>query len=211
MARRVGRIIMGLSPPKTLLWERRGQSKAEKEDILKTLQDRQREAGHLLMAVQGGSLSEGIDYPGNLLRAVIVAGLGLSPPQIEVEALRSFYSSRFGRRKGYEYAYLYPALNRLVQCAGRCIRSEEDVAAVIVLDNRLLRPFYRSRLPEGFSPIPCRDLSRRVRSFFYERHHLTDGADQARSGGGPQPDGVDGQEGGGEGQAIEGVPPPPSR
>jgi DNA excision repair protein ERCC-2 len=208
MARRVGRILMDLHPPKTLLWERKGQSKAEKEDILKALENGRRGGGCLMMAVQGGSLSEGIDYRGNLLQAVIVAGLALSPPQLEIEALRSFYSRRFGRRKGYEYAYLYPALNRLVQCAGRCIRSPEDVAVVVILDSRLLRRFYRSRLPDGFQPTPCVDPAERVRSFFYERHLLATSADQAGSRGRPEVDGVDGQEGGGEGPVVEGVSPP---
>ncbi len=211
MAREVGRILQRIGPPKAMVWERRGQTKAEKEGILMTLELGRETGGRLMMGVQGASLSEGIDYPGNLLRAVIVAGLALNPPQIEVQALRSFYSRRFGRRKGYEYAYLYPALNRLVQCGGRCIRGPEDVAAVVVLDNRLLRPFYSSRLPRGFHPAAPRDLVGSVRSFFYERQPPKVGADQERGGSRSKADGMDGPEGGGEEQAPQGLPARPAR
>lgn len=211
MARQIGNLLRRLGPPKSLLWERRDQTKAEKEDLLKALEMEGKDGGRLLMAVQGGSLSEGIDYPGNLLRGVIVVGLALNPPQLEVEALRSFYSRRFGRVKAYEYAYLYPALNRLVQCAGRCIRGPEDVAAVVVLDNRLQRSFYNSRLPKGFHPAAHWDLARRVRSFFYARLNLADNADQERGGGGSRAEGVDGQAIGGEVEAHQGLPTSPAR
>ncbi|MFQ5553178.1 MAG: ATP-dependent DNA helicase, partial [Thermoplasmata archaeon] len=138
LGRQVGEALTGFPLRKRMLWEHRNQPKAVKEGLLEMLQVGQAGSGCLLMAVQGGSLSEGIDYPGNLLSGVIVAGLALSPPDLRAEALRSFYARRFGRRRGYAYAYLYPALNRAVQCAGRCIRGEEDVAAVVILDDRVL-------------------------------------------------------------------------
>ncbi len=195
MARRVGDIIYALKPPKTMLWERRGQSKEDKEGLLKVLKLAEGDRGYLLIAVQGASLSEGIDYPGNLLSGVIVAGLALNPPDLKVKAFREFYAKLFGRRSAYEYAYLYPALNKLVQCAGRCIRGPSDIAVVAILDNRLLRPFYKSRLPSGFSPAAPPDLPERVRTFFY---NLQDGkyvADQERGRGSPDTDGVEGKEG----------------
>ncbi len=206
MARRVGEILHRLEPPKALLWERRGQSKAEKEGLLRVLKRSGRDPGCLLMAIQGASLSEGMDYPGNLLSGVVVAGLALNPPDLRVEALRAFYAKMFGRRRAYEYAYLYPALNKLVQCAGRCIRSPDDVAAVVVLDNRLLRTFYKSRLPAGFDPVAPTDLAGAVRSFFYARQDEKYIADQARGGGRPEPHRVDGSESGGEAESPKGLP-----
>ncbi|MEE9593583.1 MAG: ATP-dependent DNA helicase [Thermoplasmata archaeon] len=171
VARQIGDVLMAFPLRKRMLWERRGQPKAVKEGLLQMLQAGRGGHGSLLMAVQGGSLSEGMDYPGNLLSGVIVAGLALSPPDLRVEALRSFYARRFGRQRGYAYAYLYPALNRAVQCAGRCIRGEEDVAAVVILDDRVLRPFVRSRLPHGFRPRPSDDVAAEVRTFFYGGQH----------------------------------------
>ncbi|MFQ6013504.1 MAG: ATP-dependent DNA helicase [Thermoplasmata archaeon] len=208
VGRRVGEALGSFLLEKRMLWEHRGQSKAVKEGLLQMLQAGREGGGCLLMAVQGGSLSEGIDYPGNLLSGVIVAGLAISPPHMRVEALRSFYAGRFGRRRAYEYAYLYPALNRAVQCAGRCIRGEEDVAAVVLLDDRILRPFVRSRLPSGFRPRPTRDAAAAVRTFFYGGQHETARAPSPRGRGPHHPNGVAGATGGGEASRPEGVPPP---
>lgn len=210
VAREVGSLLAA-DPPKPLLWERRGQTKAEKEGLLRRLEAAREGPGSLLLAIQGGSLSEGIDYPGNLLRAVLVVGLALRPPRLEAEALRAHYARLFGRRKGYEYAVLVPALHRLVQCAGRCIRGPEDVAAVVVLDNRLLRPFYRSRLPPGFEPEAPPDLAAAVRSFFYGGPHRTARVAAPGRGGGHHPDGVARAPGRGEAPDPEGVPGPRPR
>ncbi len=166
VGRQIGDALRSFPLKKRLLWEHRGQSKAVKEDLLEMLRAGRETDGYLLMAVQGGSLSEGIDYPGNLLKGVIVAGLSMNPPDLRVEALRSFYATRFGRRRGYEYAYLYPALNRAVQCAGRCIRGEDDVAAVVILDDRILRPSVRARLPRTFRPRSSWDVAAEVRTFY---------------------------------------------
>jgi DNA excision repair protein ERCC-2 len=171
VGRQIGEALRSFPLEKRLLWEHRGQTKAVKEDLLEMLRAARETDGYLLMAVQGGSLSEGIDYPGNLLKGVIVAGLSVNPPDLRAEALRSFYASRFGRRHGYEYAYLYPALNRAVQCAGRCIRGEDDVAAVVILDDRILRPSMRARLPRNFRPRPSWDVAAEVRTFFYGGQH----------------------------------------
>lgn len=207
MAREVGRHLLS-APPKPLLWERRGQSREAKEGVLRTLERGREGEGCLLLAVQGASFSEGVDYPGDLLRAVLVAGLALNPPRLEVEALRAFYAQRFGRRRAYDYAYVYPALHKMVQCAGRCIRGPEDVGAVVLLDRRVLRPFYRSRLPEGFQPLAPRRLAARVRSFFYGGPGPSGGADQAGGGGRAPADDVAGPPRSGEAARAEGLPPP---
>lgn len=210
LAQGIGALLQTLHPPKVLLWERRGQTKAQKERLLQVL-GQPPSGGCLLLAVQGGSFSEGIDYPGDLLNGVLVVGLALQPPELGVGALRTFYSTRFGRRRAYEYASLFPALNRVVQCAGRCIRSPEDVGAIVLLDRRLLRPFYRSRLPLGFEPLACDDLPRTVRTFF--ESHALGGIRAAEAGrrGGPDPGYVAGSGGGPQNEGAEGIPPPRDR
>ncbi|MDX1534194.1 MAG: ATP-dependent DNA helicase, partial [Thermoplasmata archaeon] len=170
VALQVGEALRSFGLEKRVIWERRGQSKAAKEGLVRRLQS-ERGGGCLLMAVQAGSLSEGIDYPGNVLQGVIVAGLSVSPPDLHTEALRGYYVHRFGRGRAYDYAYLYPALNRAIQCAGRCIRGSEDVAAVVILDARILRPSVRSRLPATFRPRVARNAAAEVRTFFYGGQH----------------------------------------
>jgi len=139
--------------PKRLLVERSEWSKTQRDGALEALRLARAEAGGaLLLGVQGGSLSEGVDYHDNLLAAVIIVGLPLTPPSVEGEALRDYYARKFGFAKGHEYAVVYPAMNRLLQAAGRAIRSERDRAAIIILEGRLLEPRYARCLPPEFAP-----------------------------------------------------------
>src|SRR5213079_2151121 len=104
------------------------------------------------------------DYQDNLLAAVIVAGLPLSPPSVAGEALREYYARKFGFARRYDYAVVYPAVNRLMQGAGRAIRSERDRAAIVLLEGRFLEPRYARCLPPDFAPsrseMPASEASR---------------------------------------------------
>src|SRR5438876_805616 len=138
--------------PKLILVERPDWSKTQRDGALEALRIARTEGGALLLGVQGGSLSEGVDYHDNLLSAVIVVGLPLSPPSVEGEALRDYYARKFGFAKGHDYAVVYPAVNRLLQAAGRAIRSERDRAAIVLLEGRILEPRYARCLPPDFAP-----------------------------------------------------------
>ncbi len=159
-------VLAGLPPAKPLVWEERGMEKAKREGLLGTLRAARAEGGLLLLGVLAGGLSEGIDYEGNLLEAVLVAGLPLSPPSVEVEALREYLDRRLGPSKGYAYAYLYPAVNRVLQAAGRCIRDKGDRAVVLLLDGRFVQPRYRRYFPADFPLRPVGDPVAAVRAFF---------------------------------------------
>jgi len=135
-----------------LIVERPEWDKARRDAVQQALRIARDDGGALLLGVQGGSLSEGVDYENNLLSAVVVVGLPLSPPSIEVEALKDYYAKRFGPERGYAYAYLFPAVNKVLQAAGRPIRSERDRAAIILLEARLLTPRYARHLPGDFAP-----------------------------------------------------------
>jgi len=119
-----------------------------------------------MLGVLGGGLSEGVDYRDNLLRAVCIVGLPLSPPTLEVEALKAYYAQKFGAEKGYEYAVVYPALNKVLQAAGRPIRGEADRAIVVLMDRRYLDPRYAAGMPPDFRYRATDDLAREAVSFF---------------------------------------------
>jgi len=147
------RRILGARLRKRLLIERPEWTKAQRDGALDVLRLARADGGALLLGVQGGSLSEGVDYESNLLAAVVVVGLPLSPPDVEVEALKDYYLRKFGSAKGYDYAYVFPAVNKVLQAAGRPIRSETDRAAIVLLEGRLLEPRYARCLPPDFSPV----------------------------------------------------------
>ncbi len=140
---------------KKLLVEHPTWDKARRDGALEALRLAREDGGALLLGVQGGSLSEGVDYEGNLLSAVVIVGLPLSPPNVEVEALKDYYARKFGPSKGLDYAYIFPAVNKVLQAAGRPIRSERDRAAIVLLEGRLLAPRYARCLPPDFAPQPC--------------------------------------------------------
>ncbi|WP_198118762.1 ATP-dependent DNA helicase [Massilia rhizosphaerae] len=96
-------------------------------------------------AVLGGSFGEGVDLPGERLIGAFVATLGL--PQVNPinEQLRRRMQAMFGA--GYDYTYLYPGMQKVVQAAGRVIRTEQDRGVVWLIDDRFARPEVRALLP----------------------------------------------------------------
>ncbi|AMM25978.1 ATP-dependent DNA helicase [Variovorax sp. PAMC 28711] len=96
-------------------------------------------------AVLGGAFGEGIDLPGDQLIGAFVASLGLPQHNEMNEVMRERMDATFGQ--GYEYTYLYPGLRKVVQAAGRVIRTEADAGVLHLLDDRFARPEIRSLLP----------------------------------------------------------------
>ena len=96
-------------------------------------------------AVLGGAFGEGIDLPGDRLIGAFVASLGLPQHNEMNEVMRERMDEKFG--EGYEYTYLYPGLRKVVQAAGRVIRTESDDGVLHLLDDRFARPEIRRLLP----------------------------------------------------------------
>lgn len=90
--------------------------------------------GGILCGVQGGSLSEGVDYPDGEIRTVVIVGVALEEMGAESRALINYYDGKFGR--GWDYGYLYPGTIKALQAAGRARRKEGDRVAVVYMDER---------------------------------------------------------------------------
>ncbi|MDX3893284.1 ATP-dependent DNA helicase [Pusillimonas sp.] len=97
-------------------------------------------------AVLGGVFGEGIDLPGDRLIGAFIATLGLPQVNPVNEALKQCLDASFTGR-GYDYAYLYPGLRKVVQAAGRIIRTPQDAGVVYLMDDRYNRPAVRRLLP----------------------------------------------------------------
>ena len=98
-------------------------------------------------AVLGGVFSEGVDLPGQRLIGAFVATLGLPQVNPVNEQMKRAMDRYVGADKGFEYTYLYPGLRKVVQAAGRVIRSEEDRGVVFLIDDRYRRAEVRALLP----------------------------------------------------------------
>ncbi|HEY8359631.1 MAG TPA: ATP-dependent DNA helicase, partial [Ramlibacter sp.] len=96
-------------------------------------------------AVLGGSFGEGIDLRGDRLVGAFVATLGLPQVNPRNEQLKACLQGVFGA--GYDYTYLYPGIQKVVQAAGRVIRTQQDKGIVYLIDDRFARPAVRELLP----------------------------------------------------------------
>jgi DNA excision repair protein ERCC-2 len=109
-------------------------------------------------AVMGGIFGEGIDLVGTRLSGAAIVGVGLPPVGLERELIRAYFAEHL--EKGFEYAYMYPGINRVLQAAGRVIRTETDRGVVLLIDQRYGSPHYRRLLPETWRPVSIRDPAR---------------------------------------------------
>ncbi|MNV63171.1 ATP-dependent DNA helicase DinG [compost metagenome] len=98
-------------------------------------------------AVLGGAFSEGVDLPGRRLIGAFIATLGLPQVNPVNENMKRAMDLRYGEENGYDYTYLYPGLQKVVQAAGRVIRTEQDVGTVHLIDDRYRRAKVRGLLP----------------------------------------------------------------
>lgn len=129
--------------PDVPVWrQERRMSEAERAAFLDRFQPEGRGIG---FAVLGGSFGEGVDLPGARLIGAFVATLGLPQLNPVNEQLRARMQAMFGA--GYDYTYLYPGLQKVVQAAGRVIRTEQDRGTVYLIDDRFGQPAVRELLP----------------------------------------------------------------
>jgi Rad3-related DNA helicase len=93
----------------------------------------------------GGIFAEGIDLTEDRLIGAIIVGTGLPQVSIEKEVLQNYFDDTFG--EGFLYAFLYPGMNKVMQSAGRVIRTVDDVGMIALLDDRFLNRDYTNTFP----------------------------------------------------------------
>jgi DNA excision repair protein ERCC-2 len=129
--------------PQVPVWaQEQGMDEAAREAFLARFRAMGRGVG---FAVLGGAFSEGVDLVGEQLIGAFIATLGLPQMNDVNEQMRRTMEAKFGN--GYDYMYLYPGLQKVVQAAGRVIRTEQDVGVVHLIDDRYRRPEVRRLLP----------------------------------------------------------------
>ena len=96
-------------------------------------------------AVMGGIFGEGVDLAGDRLIGCAIVGVGLPQVNPRQEMLRRYYDAQNGA--GFDYAYRYPGMNKVLQAAGRVIRTPEDKGVVLLLDDRFAKPDYQRLFP----------------------------------------------------------------
>ncbi len=119
----------------------------------------------LLLGVQGGVFSEGVDFPGDMLIGAFIVGPALPSFDFEREQIRHYFDGRYGKEHGFNYTYVYPAMAKAIQSAGRVIRSESDKGVIILMDPRFLGRTYAEAMPRGwFQETPKELVSQKILS-----------------------------------------------
>ncbi|WP_026567431.1 ATP-dependent DNA helicase [Bacillus sp. UNC41MFS5] len=121
-----------------------GMTEPEREAFLDAFKPNQTET-LLGFAVLGGIFSEGVDLIGDRLNGVVVIGVGLPQLCFERNLIKEHFNQQ--NKNGYDYAYVYPGMNKVLQAGGRLIRSEEDLGTIVLIDDRFLQRQYQQLLP----------------------------------------------------------------
>ncbi|MFK8077211.1 MAG: ATP-dependent DNA helicase [Granulosicoccus sp.] len=151
--------------PSVAVWKQSGdQSKDEQKKLLDTLE----QPGHRVgFAIVGGVFGEGIDYLGDKLIGVVVVSTGLPGLDAKTQLVSDHYREK--GHDGYDFAYRYPGFTRVLQTAGRLIRSETDSGVVVLVDDRFRQAFYKQLYPESWRvryPANLTSLAEEVDQFW---------------------------------------------
>lgn len=151
------------------LLQRSGMRESDREKFLAEFAA-VHEQSMIAFCVMGGIFGEGIDLKEEQLIGALIIGTGL--PQIgnEREILKQFYDRRSGN--GFDYAYRYPGMNKVLQAAGRVIRTVSDVGVIELLDDRFLRREYQELFPREWNSYEiCQvgNVAGKLRQFWEER------------------------------------------
>lgn len=152
-----------------LLVQGQGMGEAEKTEFLEEFE---KERSHSLAAfcVMGGVFSEGIDLKEERLIGVIVVGTGLPMVCVEQEVLKGYFDET--EEKGFDFSYQYPGMNKVLQAAGRVIRTPGDRGVILLLDDRFLRRDHLELFPrewERFQVVNRGNAARCLEDFWNGR------------------------------------------
>jgi len=125
-----------------------GMKEEEREAFLENF-EKEYESSFVAFCVMGGIFSEGIDLTNDRLIGAIVVGTGLPQISNEREILKNHYDAISG--DGFDYAFRFPGMNKVLQAAGRVIRTTEDLGVILLLDDRFLQSDYQLLYPREWN------------------------------------------------------------
>lgn len=149
-----------------------------REGFLDRFKERQEEGQrHTLIGfcVLGGIFSEGIDLKNDSLIGAVIVGTGLPLVCNEREILKKYFEKQGD--DGFDYAYRYPGMNKVLQAAGRVIRTAEDIGIVVLLDDRFLTETYMRMFPRewnAYERVSLQQINKKISFFWEEREKMKD-------------------------------------
>ncbi len=185
-------------PPFLILQQSSGMREEEREEFLAAFS--RTKPGETLVGfcVMGGIFSEGIDLTGEKLIGAAIVGTGIPQVCTKREILRQFYADQ--GKDGFDFAYRYPGMNKVLQAAGRVIRSSEDEGVIVLLDDRFLSRQTAALFPREWEDCQVTDRRRfgaQLAAFWARREQAR------RCRGGQEEEGAEGIAPGGGAQERE--------
>ena len=150
-----------------LFIQKKEMSELEKNEIISHFKENN-ERTIVGLAIIGGAFGEGIDLVGDSLIGVAVVGIGLPKINFESNQIVDYY--RLNEINGFNYAYTYPGMNKVMQAVGRLIRTESDRGVALLIDERYMWNDYRSLFKEEWSEyevvLNTKELEQSLQNFF---------------------------------------------
>jgi len=153
----------------TFLSQASSMNEAQREQFLKEFSI-ERENSFVALCVMGGVFTEGIDLRADQLIGAIIVGTGLPMVCTEQQILKEYFDEK--EQKGFDYAYQYPGMNKVMQAAGRVIRTVDDEGIIALLDERFLRPDYQALFPrewDEYYEVRRNNVGNVVKDFWHKR------------------------------------------
>ena len=150
----------------TCILQKENMTEKEREEFLQNFHSVKEEI-LIGFCVMGGVFSEGIDLKNDCLIGAVIVGTGLPQVCFEREILKDYFDG--AGKNGFDFAYRYPGMNKVLQAAGRVIRTEEDVGVVALLDERFLQTSTRRLFPrewDNFETVNLETIGRRIERFW---------------------------------------------
>ncbi|MCL1978779.1 MAG: ATP-dependent DNA helicase, partial [Methanomassiliicoccaceae archaeon] len=144
---------------RTLFWEESGQQKR----TMRALDAFRKGTGGVFFCVMGGSIAEGMDFPGEELCFSIIVGIPFPPPSLEQKAMSEMFDARYGPGTGWKFTSEVPAIRKIRQAIGRMIRNETDYGMAVILDSRV------SEYKRQLEAVPSKDPVKDAVEFFSKR------------------------------------------
>jgi DNA excision repair protein ERCC-2 len=153
----VHNLFVLVNPAMKCIVQSPGMTEGERDAFLENFTVDNRAKGKTLVgfAVMGGVFGEGIDLVGDRLTGAVVVGVGLPGISLERELIKDYFNNL--QNTGFQYAYLYPGMNRVFQAAGRVIRTPTDRGVVLLIGSRFTTNQYRLLFPTHWNPIRVQD------------------------------------------------------
>ncbi|WP_312699101.1 ATP-dependent DNA helicase [Sedimentibacter sp.] len=168
--RKIYDIYESLYDTSNIILQNQGLNEEEQDEIVNRFKN---ETGLVLFTVVGGVFSEGIDLPLEKLIGAVIIGTGIPQISFERNIIKDFFDKKYN--SGYDFAYKYPGFNKILQSAGRVIRTEEDRGTVLMIDSRLCQITYIRLFPEHWRHYKrinnADNLVNEIKSFWDEKEN----------------------------------------